>query len=126
MTTTAKQDATNDEKLGRPVKRRPIGLQTMLARPDHVHPAVALMAGNGKVLVDHLILDLGQLEEVVRRSELPDLKLISDIIGAHTGCQELLELFDDRMRGISLALDRGGDMLPLNELSPWSAGHRHS
>ncbi|WP_297510993.1 hypothetical protein [uncultured Caulobacter sp.] len=103
-----------------------LGLHTMLARTDYVHPAVALMAGNGKVLVDHLISDLTQLEGLVNRDELPDLKLISDIIGAHTGCQELLELFDDRMRSISLALDRGGDMLPLQELTPWSVGRRGS
>lgn len=101
-----------------------LGLQTMLARPDHIHPAVAMMTCNGKVLVDHLILDLAKLEELTTRGEFPDIKLISDIIGVHKSFQELIDQFDGRMRGISRALDRGGDMLPLNEFRSWSDDRR--
>lgn len=93
-----------------------MALQTMLTRADYIHAAIILTACNARVLVDHLSIDLARLEEVFERNDKPDAQLLGDIVYAHLNLKALLDQFDARMRRIEEALDRGGDMLPLEEI----------
>lgn len=93
-----------------------LALQTMLTRADYIHAAVILTACNAKVLVDHLSIDLAKLEESIGRGGEPNARLVNDIVYAHLNLKTLMDQYDARMRGIREALDRGRDMLPLDEL----------
>ncbi|QCI68237.1 hypothetical protein [Phreatobacter stygius] len=92
-----------------------LGLQMMLSRVDHIHPAIVLSTCNAKVLVDGLASDLTLLEQCMGRGEVATKGLLDDIVYAHVNLATLLQQFDERYRGIREALDRGGDMLPLAE-----------
>ena len=93
-----------------------LALQTMLTRADYIHAAVVLTACNAKVLVDHLSIDLAKLEDVVEGGDDPDKQLVGNIVFANLNLKTLIDQYDARMTGVGEALDRGGDMLPLDEL----------
>jgi hypothetical protein len=96
-----------------------LALSTMLTRADHIHPAVVLTACNAKILIEWLEKDLVRLEETVATDDIIGEDLLSDIVGAHLNLAELLEQYDARIRGVKLALDRGRDMLPIEEREEW-------
>lgn len=105
-----------------------LALQTMLTRVDHIHPSVVVTMCNAKILVDHLSSDLTKLESVVAQGDEPDERLVADIVYTHINLATLIEQFDLRLSGIREALDRGRDMLPLDEWSrhcesPGTPGH---
>lgn len=93
-----------------------LALQAMLTRADYIHAAVVLTACNARVLVDHLSADLKNLGEIVAHGDRPDEQLVTDIVYVHLNLSTLIEQYDARMRGVREALDRGRDMLPMNEL----------
>lgn len=97
-----------------------LALTTILTRADHIHAAVVLTACNAKVLVDSLETDLAKLDEIFMRDGEATDELIGDIVYAHLNLQALIEQYDARVRGIRLALDRGNDMLPIDERPEWS------
>lgn len=94
-----------------------LALQAMLTRVDHIHPAVVVAMCNARVLIDHLSSDLVKIEKVATDGKQPDEHLVADIVYAHINLATLIDHYDSRLRGIREALDRGSDMLPLNELN---------
>lgn len=91
-------------------------LGALLARTDYVHPSVVFTVSNAKVLVEQLQTDLGKLEALTTRGAPIGDSLVGDIVYAHINLSELVNQYDARMRGVSEALDRGGDVLPIHEL----------
>lgn len=93
-----------------------LALGSLLARTDYVHPSVALTVSNAKVLVEQLQMDLEKLEALTTRGARISDSLIGDIVYAHINLSTLVKQYDACMRGVSEALDRGGDVLPMHEL----------
>ncbi|WP_071072976.1 hypothetical protein [Mesorhizobium sp. LCM 4577] len=96
-----------------------VGLNALADRTDHIHPAVTHVISNAKVLVDDLVSDLVRLSELVKDGKKPDGELVGLIVGPHRALQDLVALYDERMHGVHLALDEGGDALPIRT---WSRG----
>ncbi len=95
-----------------------LALEAIGSRADHVHPGVIFMACNARVLVNDLINELRAVgEEVAKHGKAAD-EQIRRIVVVHISLQELIEQFDARMIGVVNALNRGGDMLPVQ----WSVG----
>ena len=92
-----------------------LALQTMLARVDHIHPFVIVTTCNAKILVDGLSYDIEKLEQLILQGQVPDDQLVTDIVYAYVNLSELIDQYDARVRGVRKALDRGRDMLPINE-----------
>lgn len=88
-------------------------LQSMLAKVDHIHPSVVVMLCNAKVLVDDMDASLKRLAESGTDKIVTGDKVASYIIGAHLDLKDLLDQYDERLRGVRQALDEGDDMLPL-------------
>jgi hypothetical protein len=95
-----------------------LALQTLLSRTDHIHAAVILTTCNAKILIDHLASDLAKLEGFVVGLARPSDQLVTDVVSAHLNLSALIGQYDGRLEGIRQALDRGRDMLPLNEFRP--------
>lgn len=98
-----------------------LALNAMLTRGDYIHATVILTTCNAKILIDQLCVDLEKMDGIMTRGKKPDDQLVSDIAYAHINLAKLIEQYDARVRGIRQALDRGGDMLPIEEWSEWTA-----
>jgi hypothetical protein len=94
-------------------------LSVLVNRTDHIHPAVTHVTANAKVLMDGLVADLEELSKDVENDRKPDDALVGQIVAPHRALLELIELYDARMRGITLALDKGRDALPIKDLVAW-------
>jgi hypothetical protein len=92
-----------------------LSLSALAERTDHVHPAVIHVTSNAKVLMDDLVEDLALLREAIHAGKAPDQRLIGRIIQPHTALLELIDVYDTRMQGVKVALDEGGDALPIEE-----------
>ncbi|MNU04270.1 hypothetical protein D3C72_2486090 [compost metagenome] len=71
---------------------------------------------NAKVLVEQLQIDLEKLGTLTTRGTRASDSLVGDIVYAHINLSTLVKQYDARMRGVSEALDRGGDVLPIPEI----------
>lgn len=85
-----------------------------------VIPAVTQVTSNAKVLMDDLVADLAALSKIVEEGGKLEDDLIGQIISPHRALLDLLDLYDARMRGIRVALDEGGDALPIKKWAGWS------
>ncbi len=92
-----------------------LALQTMLARTDYLHPAIILSLCNAKILIDQLFLSLKRMENLYLHQETIAQELIDDAVNIHVNLAVLLDEYDARIEGLRQALDRGQDMLPLQE-----------
>jgi len=97
------------------------GLNALMGRTDHVHPSVTHVTANAKILIDDLMDDLTSLEALIASENQPDQYLIDRIVSPHIALIEVIEQYDGRMRGVRLALDEGGDMLPIRSWAAWDA-----
>jgi len=88
-------------------------LNALSSRTDHIHPAVTQVLSNAKVLIDDLVDDLGRLMKRIGEGKQPDSLVIARIVEPHRALLDLAKLYDERMRGIRVALDEGGDALPI-------------
>jgi hypothetical protein len=95
-------------------------LSVLVNRTDQIHPAVTHVTANAKVLLDSLVVDLEELSKAVENDRKPDDALIGQIVAPHRVLLELIEMYDARMRGITLALDKGRDTLPIRDLVAWN------
>ncbi len=95
-------------------------LNALVGRTDHIHPSVTQVISNAKVLMDDLLGDLGELAAVVGDGSPPSDDLRGRIVAPHRAFLDLLDLYDARMRGIRLALDDGGDALPIRSWPAWN------
>ncbi len=96
-----------------------ISLDALADRTDHIHPAVSHILSNAKVLIDDLIADLVLTGDLVsRKKPVPD-DLQGRMIVPHHSLNEIIEIYDARMRGIRVAMDDGGDALPVGAWAPW-------
>lgn len=93
-----------------------LALTALLTKTDYLHPSVVLSVSNAKVLVEQLQTDLERLEALSNRGARISDSVIGDIVCTHINLSTLLTEYDARMRGISEALDRGRDVLPIYEL----------
>lgn len=96
-----------------------ISLNSLADRTDYIHPAVAHVISNCKVLMDELINDLNELAKIVKNKDEPDKSLIGHIVTPHRAILELIDLYDSTMRGIRIAMDEGGDALPIKNWETW-------
>lgn len=90
-----------------------ISLDTFISRTDHVHPSVVHVLANAKVLMDDMLEDIRLFNERVEAGHPPDQETMARLVEPHHSLQQLVEMFDSRMDGVRLALDEGGDALPL-------------
>lgn len=97
-----------------------IGLNAFLGRIDHVHPSVTHVLSNAKVLADDLIENLNCLNNILENHGELDPEIIGRIVSAHVAFLELIDLYDNRMRGVRQALDDGDDILPVRKWAPWN------
>lgn len=103
-----------------------LGLTAQIDRIDHIHPAVTQVTSNAKVLVDDLVDDLTALSKLIEEQKQPNEELIGQIVAPHHALSELLDAYDDRMRGVMIALDEGGDVLPIANWQNWNSDIRQS
>lgn len=89
------------------------GLNALVGKTDHIHPIVTQVTANAKILMDELLVDLGDIARAVDAGTQPDQILIGRIVSPHHALSELLATYDERMDGVGMALDEGGDALPL-------------
>ena len=92
-----------------------ISLDAFISRTDHVHPSVVHVLANAKVLMDDMLEDIRSFNESVEAGQPPDKETIARLVEPHHSLQQLVEMFDSRMDGVRLALDEGGDVLPLKK-----------
>jgi hypothetical protein len=90
-----------------------IGLDTFISRTDQIHPAVVHVLSNAKVLMDDMLEDIRSFSTRIEAGQAPDKETIGRLVEPHHSLQQLIELFDSRMAGVRLALDEGGDILPV-------------
>ncbi|WP_146208657.1 hypothetical protein [Azospirillum sp. TSO22-1] len=91
-------------------------LNNFATRSDHIHPAIVQEAGNAILLMEEMEADVEAISECIREKKEPGRQLIESICMYHVHFSSLLSRIDERMNGVREALDRGEDMLPLNEL----------
>lgn len=94
-------------------------LQHYVSRADHIHPDLIRMAMNGFMLLEEFELQLARVEASWTAGELPEPEVLDRITSFKVFFHELLVLFHERMRGVLLALDAGGDELPVTDLTQW-------
>ncbi|TGU89257.1 hypothetical protein EN794_046040 [Mesorhizobium sp. M00.F.Ca.ET.151.01.1.1] len=100
-----------------------VGLNALADKTDHIHPAVTHVISNAKVLMDDMVSDLVRLGRLVEDGQKPDAELVGHIVEPHRALSELVNQYDARMRGVRLALDEGGNALPIQTWSAWDAEH---
>lgn len=100
-----------------------INLNAFLERTDHVHPSVTHALSNAKVLMDYLIEDLAILNQKIDHHKQPDRDLIGRIAAPHKALLEIIDLYDNRMRGVRKILDDENDTLPIKSWAPWNSDH---
>lgn len=96
-----------------------MGLSALIARVDNIHPLVTQSIANAKMLMDELLLDLTTLSMELEQKREPSEPVIGRIVSPHRALLAVLDQFDSRMRGVELALDEGGDALPIDRWNTW-------
>lgn len=96
-----------------------VGLTALADRTDHIHPAVTQVTSNAKVLMDDLVADLAVMGRLIEQGREPDEEMISRIVAPHRALLELINLYDSRMQGVTLALEDGDDALPIRNWAAW-------
>lgn len=94
-------------------------LQGYAARTDHAHPSVSHVASNGVFLLEHLEEDLTKVSSHLSSGNPVPEQLTNDITWYVGHFEELIRMFDERMRGVVLALDQGDDALPVRDWENW-------
>jgi len=95
-------------------------LRVFAERTDHLHPALNHIASNGVLLLRQMDEEIGRASEFVRRGEHPSIAVATEISRYGDYFENLLNELDSRMRGILVALDRGGDAFPKDILRHWA------
>lgn len=90
-----------------------ISLDAFIGRTDHIHPSVVHVLANAKVLIDDMLKDIQLLHALLEAGQPPDKQTTARLIEPHHSLQQLVEVFDSRMDGVRLAMNEGGDMLPI-------------
>jgi hypothetical protein len=94
-------------------------LQGYAVRTDHAHPSVAHVASNGVFLLEQLEEDLAIVSSHLANGELVPQQLSNDVTWYVGHFEQLIQMYDERMRGVMLALDKGGDVLPVRDWEDW-------
>lgn len=82
------------------VRTSATSLTALVARTDHLRPAVTQVTANAKVLIDDMLDDLAELRKAVAESKPTQHDLVADIASTHRALKELVELYDERMQSV--------------------------
>jgi hypothetical protein len=94
-------------------------LQNYVNRTDHIHPDLIRLAMNGVMLIEEMEHHLTNLSQAVADGSTPESASLERIHAFKAHFQQLLVTFDERMRGVKLALDAGDDELPVSDFAEW-------
>jgi hypothetical protein len=80
-------------------------LRTFAERTDHIHPALNHIASNGRLLLQQFEESLQPAMHSLGHGERPSMRQAEAVAWFEINFQELIDLLDARMRGVSLHLD---------------------
>jgi hypothetical protein len=95
-------------------------LDVFAKRLDHIHPMLNHIASNGVLLLCELDMDTRNALDFIERGERPPMDVAGDIARYHGHFEQLIQLLDERMRGVVKSLDENGDMPPSHRFDVWN------
>jgi hypothetical protein len=94
-------------------------LRVYAERTDHIHPALNQIASNGMLLLRQMDEDIEEVGSFIAQGERPSMEIATDIVWYESHFAKLLQVLDERMRGVVLALDENEDSLPVSRMEDW-------